>query len=983
MIPGDMFNYVKKVLGPEGGPRTPRAPRTRKVKTAAEMVSKENAVRQRYGMEIKKTGGRSEDGTLDKLKETFSTGFQTATETVTKLTPGSGSCQPITTASVPTFQRNSSATTLWKSASSTDTTSIRKSSIATPTTTTPPSLVGEASGTEESNTNAKSDGTNATSAVSGGGSGDSSKCKVCMKVFGNEEFFKVCSTCIMPVCEDCSVSYNDDNHPSQAKVEPDNWVCSICTRRRSTRDESLLASSNNYLKSKQGNGTKRVDMKHESFDVASGGGLMVPQVPQARRHSTGNAAAIAALQAANNQNAAASAAPGSLAQVAPASTKKKGSFDGGRVASAHQPQQVLSSSPRPSGRVTSRRPSDNNLNALMDNDPMGGGPPGGGGGANMGRRCSMAVPRSRGPGGEANGNDMMNVISTRGIAARGRLSSCPKINASAFYSQQQPQSPSHQPPKQRSQIIFSKDKMFNSESSGEDLSSAHALAIVAARDWQNNARRRRRHTSSSYSNVRYGSTSSVSQDYLGGDFLGIGKPSEERRSSFESACSDSAALGQVRDRFVDEEASRRFHSMERSSHHPQQQKPLPPHPQHLQQQHQHQQQQHEAIRIVVDHVDTSGAQAGGMRKVRSRSSSIVPPREYQITLYCDSHSPYGFGLRVVGAEGGYARVLWICPGGPAEQAGIRVGDKIFDWNNIPLSSVPLEHIPQMIEHCDMDAVKATIQTGGKPDEGPDLGGGNGGRRLPNLPSSGSSPRPSISMSRKQPREVGYVQFGLNYDEPNLLVTLWAAENLQSIENHEDVSLPQPYAIVRLCLYGRNRTFTTGVEESTPHPIWRTKHLFTDLERDELNASQLEISVWNYSNAVKHECLGKTLLSAPDVDLDGSLHWFPLYLSDGNVKSSESQSLGTTDMVQQGHLRKSQDMGQPNQGLLHLPMSIHDLRRRSSAFSEESHPISDPVFWVEPVSRSLPGSRRASRASALLRVGRTRSSSTSMPLERKG
>lgn len=66
-----------------------------------------------------------------------------------------------------------------------------------------------------------------------------------------------------------------------------------------------------------------------------------------------------------------------------------------------------------------------------------------------------------------------------------------------------------------------------------------------------------------------------------------------------------------------------------------------------------------------------------------RSSSIVPPREYQITLYCDSHSPYGFGLRVVGAEGGYARVLWICPGGPAEQAGIRVGDKVGDWMNEP------------------------------------------------------------------------------------------------------------------------------------------------------------------------------------------------------------------------------------------------------------------------------------------------------------
>ena len=59
-------------------------------------------------------------------------------------------------------------------------------------------------------------------------------------------------------------------------------------------------------------------------------------------------------------------------------------------------------------------------------------------------------------------------------------------------------------------------------------------------------------------------------------------------------------------------------------------------------------------------------------------------REYEITLYHDPNhdpDPYGFGLRVVGTTTGErqiqcARVLWICPGGPAERGGVRVGDRV-------------------------------------------------------------------------------------------------------------------------------------------------------------------------------------------------------------------------------------------------------------------------------------------------------------------
>ena len=84
-----------------------------------------------------------------------------------------------------------------------------------------------------------------------------------------------------------------------------------------------------------------------------------------------------------------------------------------------------------------------------------------------------------------------------------------------------------------------------------------------------------------------------------------------------------------------------------------------------------------------------------------RSPSIAPPvREYQVSLYQDdTRDPYGFGLRVVGTgpaagqgqqqqqqqqqgESACARVLWIAPGGPAHRAGIKVGDRVSEPQNL-------------------------------------------------------------------------------------------------------------------------------------------------------------------------------------------------------------------------------------------------------------------------------------------------------------
>ena len=48
---------------------------------------------------------------------------------------------------------------------------------------------------------------------------------------------------------------------------------------------------------------------------------------------------------------------------------------------------------------------------------------------------------------------------------------------------------------------------------------------------------------------------------------------------------------------------------------------------------------------------------------------------------------------------------------------------------------------------------------------------------------------------------GFTQFGLTFEEPNLMITLWGAEGLRMVESHNDVSLPKPYCIVRLCMFG--------------------------------------------------------------------------------------------------------------------------------------------------------------------------------------
>ena len=57
------------------------------------------------------------------------------------------------------------------------------------------------------------------------------------------------------------------------------------------------------------------------------------------------------------------------------------------------------------------------------------------------------------------------------------------------------------------------------------------------------------------------------------------------------------------------------------------------------------------------------------------------------------------------------------------------------------------------------------------------------------------------------------------------------------------------------LFRCNRTFSTEVESASQSPVWGAKHVFSDIEREELLYAKLDITVWNFSHAPKHECIG--------------------------------------------------------------------------------------------------------------------------------
>ena len=74
-----------------------------------------------------------------------------------------------------------------------------------------------------------------------------------------------------------------------------------------------------------------------------------------------------------------------------------------------------------------------------------------------------------------------------------------------------------------------------------------------------------------------------------------------------------------------------------------------------------------------------------------------------------------------------------------------------------------------------------------------------------------------------------------------------------LENY--VAEKKEITFFKIFLFRCNRTFSTEVESASQSPVWGAKHVFSDIEREELLYAKLDITVWNFSHAPKHECIG--------------------------------------------------------------------------------------------------------------------------------
>ncbi|XP_040569122.1 uncharacterized protein [Lepeophtheirus salmonis] len=820
-------------------------------------------------------------------------------------------------------------------------------------------------------------------------SAEDNRCKVCFKTLQETEFFRVCTVCIKRVCEDCSATYKNNSELSQVS----NWTCSICIRRRANREKGK-GPTNSYLKAQQQQVDKKKQDEYTSVQPfvkaaktisldeeapnqkgpSGGGGLAVP-VNNARRHSTGNAVAdaINAVAAAAAQKGKVDTKISSKLMVKDGSTKmiRRPSSAALTAGIVHPkgPQQQLQQQPQQQQRSSGRQIYNNPGVVVTNHDEDKGQVKGAlhkksslsarsmlahaqsdsqlAPHHHMKRRSSVAIlatgslPHREGKPvlGRTISDKSMRVDTSVLLGSNNNRENCTRkseLSAPSSNFRRHSGGTIGQEAVQRERRRKSSlQRSQSSEESSEDLNIGYMPYFSGSVA--------RLHDDENTSFTVGSSTSSISQDIARElDLLAI-RGKEERRSSFESAVSDSAALG-VNHHEVkrgpdvelhDEGARRRYCSLERSKHRQNSSSITKGGADH--------------VRIVVDDY--------GDHNIRNDPSM---QNTATITLYQTPHDPYGFGLRVVGApfqnsrknELVVARVLWLCPGGPAQRAGIQVGDKILKWGGTSLNSISIDRVPQIIEQCQDTKVTLIVASGSSGSEEINTSNeGNGSRRrLPVLPSSSRRSSSTTQLMNNPPPQrsnidYGQIQMTILYDNKQLNVTLWSAENLQGIESSTGYSLPKPYATVRLCVFGRNRIFTTEVDSGNQHPVWSANHVFTNVEENDFMASELEIMVWNYSNSQNHECLGKLVLeSASLLNVNNQVQWYPLQNPNGYGRYDTHQSVQNKQSQQQQQISIHTD----DYSSVRQDQSSMDLAYQTRQSYHQREPYSFQEF-IPPVS----------------------------------
>lgn len=120
----------------------------------------------------------------------------------------------------------------------------------------------------------------------------------------------------------------------------------------------------------------------------------------------------------------------------------------------------------------------------------------------------------------------------------------------------------------------------------------------------------------------------------------------------------------------------------------------------------HQKQGEHRWMFLEKSIRLNGFLGGGKRPSNTQKTS----ERKRLSVYKGNESQ-GFGLNVVGRLEGNVTVgliVRVMPGGPAYNAGMQKGDKILEWDGLPLSTVPIDDIPEFVEESESQVITVVL-----------------------------------------------------------------------------------------------------------------------------------------------------------------------------------------------------------------------------------------------------------------------------------
>ncbi|XP_059468739.1 regulating synaptic membrane exocytosis protein 1-like isoform X2 [Neocloeon triangulifer] len=869
------------------------------------------------------TGGDTTGTTLSKLRQTLSSGLMSAQETVTKLSPTRQSMTP-------------------------DAAAVAALAMAAP------NLNSSISQLELLKTEQTKNQQNKLEQL---GRPRSGACRVCLKSFKTEDFFRICCECTQKVCEDCaSYSKNEEG------LEDNKWRCSICRRRTQGRGQTQrTASASGALGLQSENSAGDLlelpgGLQRRHSDVKIGAGqkteanntkvLDIPRSPELRRHS----------------------------DVSPASLRELEKVAGEHREELRWEREMEWRAEQQQGRLVQRR---GGAKFIVGDDP---------------KSSESSIDDDTMTEEEA---EWRRQQSQRGGKGGGFGGQSPRRRSRAMQRQRsyddEDQTLSAQPQYELSR-----------RASAYDVYQTAGMAKMVEAGDSGGGRRPSFRVSSTNGTTESGKSgfdSSPSdnrrfqQDEMSGGGLGVeddGRRGRRRSSAIEGmrALPATPAAGERR---VSAVPSRIMGGPEVDSAG----EPI---------RRQASVTAGEDIKIVIHDVDSEAAMSrpGTKRRVMLRRD----PSD-------KAHRTRGFGFRVVGGKSGsdgrlFAYIVWTVPQGPADQAGLVQGDRVLEWNGVSLidksfeevcavmdrtgdaADIVIEHFPDMRMTDLLDDISmAAAAAAGPRKSASDVMGlqlDNEQDKGPTSPTRRKLPKTPEQLAREK-TVSGRVQIHVWYVEEKreLVVSVLAADDLAPRDDTGYGSQPEAYVRLQVTNLKEPKTLKTDVAEPTHNPIWNATFEIPNVPAESLMKMNIDISMWDYCPDRDSQFLGECTVELQKAFLEDRPNWYRLEdqrqlrfksphvsprgsLANPGTAAREiaQRLLRRGDFTQQRSYSDDKDdetagnvshSSSVESGLLHPDHAYVGGSRRGSSQSETLEV--DTYQLGRDFSRSLPGSRRSS------------------------